>query len=58
LTVPGEHIAIHPGVEQELRFIVATPEFRIGDIPGQATDDVRAALVGRLVATGLLQVVA
>jgi len=58
LTVPGEHIAIHPGVEQELRFIVAAPEFRVSDIPGQASDDVRVALVARLVASGLLQVVA
>lgn len=56
LSVPGEHIAIHPGVERELRFIGATESFRVGDIPGEASDDVRVALVGRLIATGLLEV--
>jgi len=57
LTIPGEHIAIHPGVEPELRFITAIDEFRVGDIPGESSDDVRIALVSRLVASGLLQVV-
>jgi hypothetical protein len=57
LTIPGEHIAIHPGVEPELRFITATDEFRVGDVPGESSDDVRIALVSRLVASGLLQVV-
>jgi len=56
-TIPGEHIAIHRGVEEELRFIAETEEFRVGDIPGQSSDDVRIALVSRLVASGLLQVV-
>ena len=55
-TVPGEHIAIHPGVEGELRFISETAEFRVGDIPGQASDEVRIALVSRLVSSGLLEV--
>jgi len=55
-TVPGEHIAIHPGVERELRFIGATETFRVGDIPGESSDDVRVALVNRLIASGLLEV--
>jgi ribosomal protein L16 Arg81 hydroxylase len=55
-TIPGEHIAIHPGVERELRFIADTAEFRVGEIPGQASDDVRIALVSRLVSSGLLEV--
>lgn len=55
-TIPGEHIAIHRGVEQELRFIAETEQFRVGDIPGQSSDDVRVALVSRLIASGLLQV--
>jgi hypothetical protein len=55
-TIPGEHIAIHRGVEQELRFIAEAEQFRIGDIPGQSSDDVRVALVSRLIASGLLQV--
>jgi hypothetical protein len=56
--LPGNHIAIHPGVEEELRFIQAVPEFRIEDLPGNATMDVRLALIGRLMAEGLLEPVA
>lgn len=52
---PGDRLAIHPGVEEELRFIQETIEFRIGDIPGAASDEVRVALVGRLMAAGLLE---
>jgi hypothetical protein len=54
-TLPGEHIAIHRGVERELRFIAATEQFRVGDLPGESSDDVRVALVNRLVASGLLE---
>ena len=56
-TIPGEHIAIHPGVERELRFIADTEQFRVRDIPGQTADDVRIALVTRLVSSGLLELV-
>jgi mannose-6-phosphate isomerase-like protein (cupin superfamily) len=55
LGFPGDRLAIHPGVEQELRFIQETSEFRIRDIPGASGIEVRAALVGRLVAAGLLE---
>lgn len=55
-TVAGDQIAIHPGVEQELRFITATAEFRVRDIPGDASEDVLIALVNRLIASGLLQI--
>jgi hypothetical protein len=54
-SLPGSHIAIHPGVEEELRFIRDVAEFRIGDMPGSASMDVRLALIGRLVAEGLLE---
>jgi len=54
-SLPGGHIAIHPGVERELEFIAATPEFRVGDLPGAAGDDVKVALVNRLVAAGFLE---
>ncbi len=52
---PGDRLAIHPGVEEELRFIRDRAEFRIGDIPGASSVEVRAALVGRLMAAGLLE---
>ncbi|MET1113300.1 MAG: cupin domain-containing protein [Allosphingosinicella sp.] len=54
-SLPGGHIAIHPGVEEELRFIQQVSEFRISDMPGSAAPDVRLALVGRLVAEGFLE---
>ncbi|MEA3051734.1 MAG: bifunctional lysine-specific demethylase and histidyl-hydroxylase [Sphingomonadales bacterium] len=54
-SLPGDHIAIHPGVEEELRFIQATNEFRIRDIPGASAIEVRVALVSRLIAAGLLE---
>jgi mannose-6-phosphate isomerase-like protein (cupin superfamily) len=52
---PGDRLAIHPGVEEELRFIQETAEFAIRDIPGASSAEVRAALVGRLMAAGLLE---
>lgn len=55
LAFPGDRLAIHPGVEEELRFIQETTEFRIRDIPGASSIEVRAALVGRLIAAGLLE---
>lgn len=55
LAFPGDRLAIHPGVEGDLRFIRDTSEFRIGDIPGASSEEVRVALVGRLMAAGLLE---
>lgn len=55
LAFPGDRLAIHPGVEEELRFIQGTAEFRIRDIPGASAIEVRVALVGRLIAAGLLE---
>jgi mannose-6-phosphate isomerase-like protein (cupin superfamily) len=56
-SVPGGHIAIHPGVEEELRFIEQVSEFRISEMPGSAAMEVRIALVQRLVAEGFLEMV-
>ncbi len=55
---PGEHIAVHAGVEPELRYIAATPSFRVADLPGSAGDDVKVALVSRLIQSGFLELVA
>ena len=54
---PGGHIALHPGAEPAMRFVIETPRFRVGDIPGLA-DEVRVALVERLVSSGFLRVAA
>lgn len=55
---PGQHILVHPGAEESLRYIASTSEFTVADIPGPLADDVRIALVQRLVATGFLEVAA
>lgn len=52
---PGGHTLIHLGAEPCVRFVAANAEFRIGDIPGGISDDVRVALVSRLVGTGFLE---
>lgn len=54
-SLPGGRVVVHPGVERELEFIAGTPSFRIDEIPGETTEDVRIALVSRLVATGYLE---
>ena len=53
---PGMQIPIHRGVEPELRFITSNQAFRIGDIPGAAGEDVKIALVTRMIDTGFLEV--
>jgi len=52
---PGEHINIHRGVEAALRFVSVTPSFRVADLPGDLSDEIRVALVQRLVASGFLE---
>lgn len=54
---PGERILVHRGAEDAMRYIVKTPEFRVSDIPGGLGDDVKVALVTRLVTSGFLQAV-
>ncbi|WP_265528657.1 JmjC domain-containing protein [Sphingomicrobium marinum] len=51
---PGEHILVNAAVEQSLRFIADHAQFRVGDIPGPVDDQVRVALVQRLIASGFL----
>ena len=52
---PGGHTLLHPGAGPALQFIADRPRFRVHDIPGLA-DEVRVALVERLVASGFLRV--
>ncbi len=51
---PGERMLVHRGAEEGLRYIANTPEFRVSDIPGPLGDDVKVALVSRLVTSGFL----
>lgn len=55
---PGGHIYIHRGVEESLKFVAETPRFRVSDLPGAIGDDVRVALVEKLITAGFLDVVA
>jgi hypothetical protein len=56
-SLPGGHLAIHPGVEPELQFIASTASFRVSEIPGESSEEVRIALVSRLIASGFLEAV-
>ncbi|MFV1466281.1 cupin domain-containing protein [Idiomarina sp. HB] len=53
---PGEQIFIHLGAQKCIEFIIKTPCFYVSDIPDQINDDVKAALVDRLVTSGFLVV--
>ncbi|TNE66585.1 MAG: hypothetical protein EP335_03215 [Alphaproteobacteria bacterium] len=52
---PGQQTLIHLGVADAMRFIAATPEFTVRDIPTDGGDAVRVALVERLLGTGFLE---
>jgi mannose-6-phosphate isomerase-like protein (cupin superfamily) len=52
---PGKQSLIHLGVERSVRFIINTSQFSIRDIPGDIGDDVRLALVNKMLADGYLQ---
>ena len=54
---PGGHRYVHQGAEPGLVFIAATPEFRIAEIPGAVSDDVRLALAEEFVSCGFLEVI-
>lgn len=52
---PGGHLYIHRGAEPALVYIVNTPQFRVGDVPGEIADEVRLSLVRRLLEVGFLE---
>lgn len=52
---PGKQNLIHLGVERSMRFIINTPQFTIREIPGDIGDDVRLALVNKMLTDGYLQ---
>ena len=55
---PGERIAVHAGVSPELQFIASTESFRVADMPGASGEDVKIALVTRLIGSGFLEIAA
>jgi hypothetical protein len=55
---PGGHHYVHVGAHESVNFIADTPEFGIRDIPGNIGDDVRLALVKKLMDSGFLEIAA
>lgn len=51
---PGDQILVHLGAQESMQFVKDTASFRIADIPGDIADDVRIALVHRLLSSGFL----
>lgn len=54
-SLPGQHILIHRGAHESLRFIAGNAEFQVRDIPGGLDDEVRIALAARLISSGFLE---
>jgi bifunctional lysine-specific demethylase and histidyl-hydroxylase MINA len=52
----GGHLYIHRGAAQSFVFMVNTPKFRIRDIPGDVTDEIRLSLVTKLLEVGFLTI--
>ncbi len=53
---PGQQHLIHLGAEASVRFILSRQEFSVSEIPGDVSDDVRIALVNKMLAGGYLEV--
>lgn len=53
---PGGHVPMHIGAADGVRFVAETLAFRVGELPGEIGDDVRIALVTRLIGSGFLEV--
>jgi hypothetical protein len=54
---PGGHRYVHLGAQESLMYVAATAEFRIAEIPGAVSDDVRLALAEEFVSCGFLEVI-
>lgn len=52
---PGKQHLIHLGAEVSVRFILSRPEFRVAEIPGDISDEVRIAMVNKMLADGYLE---
>jgi hypothetical protein len=52
---PGGHLYIHRGAEAAVIHMLNQPRFRIRDLPGDLSDDVRLSLAVRFVEVGILR---
>ncbi len=53
-SLPSEHIYIHAGATAAVRFIADTPRFKVKEVPGLFDNEVRIALVRKLLASNFL----
>ena len=58
ISYPGGHLYVHRGAQPCIEFMVNTPRFRVRDIPGEVSDEVRLSLAGQFVQIGFLQLAA
>lgn len=52
---PGKQHLIHLGAEVSVRFILSRQEFSVSEIPGDISDEVRIAMVNKMLAEGYLE---
>jgi bifunctional lysine-specific demethylase and histidyl-hydroxylase MINA len=58
ISYPGGHLYVHRGAQPCIEFMVNTSRFRVRDIPGEVSDEVRLSLAGQFVQIGFLQLAA
>jgi hypothetical protein len=58
ISYPGGHLYVHRGAQPCIEFMVNTQRFRVRDIPGEVSDEVRLSLAGQFVQIGFLQLAA
>jgi hypothetical protein len=56
LSYPGGHVYIHLGAQEGLVYMINTPRFRLREVPGGLTDEVRLSLAAKLVEIGYLRI--
>ncbi len=54
---PGGHHYVHSGAQEAVAFLAGAREFAVAEVPGDIDDDVRIALVGKLLDAGVFEVV-
>jgi bifunctional lysine-specific demethylase and histidyl-hydroxylase MINA len=58
ISYPGGHLYVHRGAQPCIEFIVNAARFRVRDIPGEVSDEVRLSLAGQFVKIGFLELTA
>jgi bifunctional lysine-specific demethylase and histidyl-hydroxylase MINA len=58
VSYPGGHLYIHRGAQPSIEYIVNSKRFRVRDIPGNVSDEVRLSLAAQFLQIGFLQLAA